>query len=240
MRCGTGWGEVPRDEGAPRRRGASPGGQTCGTLPSVTVTPHRTRSSAPAPPGQSVSEATPVTLATFPPDFPEPRTGRMPHRQPRNHHLQIHQRQLAGGPFTRAGDQRTYGGLGRAGVSPDGIPLLLRDSIDATAARAVPTAPFATTIVSGPPVRSLPRLPRASPDPLRAPCNSGSCPSRFSSSKSVPPAGSGVPSAPDAVPSALPGLQDGRTFAAIGPTPGRGVRGFPAQATPARSSVRRC
>ena len=72
------------------------------------------------------------------------------------------------------------------------------------------------------------RVPRArGPDPLRAPCDSGSCPSRFSSSKSVPSAGPGVPSAPDAVPSALPGFQDGRTFAAIGPTRGRGERGFP-------------
>ena len=45
--------------------------------------------------------------------------------------------------------------------------------------------------------------------------------------KSVPSAGPGVPSAPDSVPSALPGLQDGRTFAAIGPTRGRGEQGSP-------------
>ena len=76
----------------------------------------------------------------------------MPHRQPRDRHPQMRiTARLAGGPFTRAGHQRTYGGLGRAGVSPDGIPLLLHNSIDVAATRAVRTAPFATTIVSAPP-----------------------------------------------------------------------------------------
>ena len=65
----------------------------------------------------------------------------MPHRQPRDFHPQMHHRQLAGGPFARVGHQRTYGGLGRAGVSPDGIPLLLHDSIDATAARSARAGP---------------------------------------------------------------------------------------------------
>ena len=149
----------------------------------------------------------------------------MPHRQPRDRHPQMHHRQLAGGPFTRAGHQRTYDGLGRAGVSPDGIPLLLHDSIDATAVRSARAGPRRSRRRPAPLSRRVPRA--RGPDPLRAPCDSGSCPSRFSSSKSVPSAGPGVPSAPDAVPSALPGLQDGRTFAAIGPTRGRGERGFP-------------
>ena len=86
-------------------------------------------------------------LATFPAGLPEPRAGRMPHRQPRDRHPQMHHRQLAGGPFTRAGHQRTYGGLGRAGVSPDGIPLLLHDSIDATAARSARAGPAPTRYV---------------------------------------------------------------------------------------------
>ena len=88
----------------------------------------------------------------------------MPHRQPRDRHRCIND-SLAGGPFTRAGHQRTYGGLDRAGVSPDGIPLLLHDSIDATGARAVRTAPFATTIVSGPP--DEPAAPSARGAPTR-------------------------------------------------------------------------
>ena len=69
----------------------------------------------------------------------------MPHRQPRDRHPQMHHRQLAGGPFTRAGHQRTYGGLGRAGVSPDGIPLVLHNSIDATAARSARAGPRPAT-----------------------------------------------------------------------------------------------
>ena len=89
----------------------------------------------------------------------------MPHRHPRIATHRCINDSLAGGPFTRAGHKRTYGGLDRAGVSPDGIPLLLHDSIDATAARAVRTAPFATTIVSGPP--DEPAAPSARGAPTR-------------------------------------------------------------------------
>ena len=37
---------------------------------------------------------------------------------------QPHQRELAGGPLCAREDQRTHAGLGRSGVSPDGIPRL--------------------------------------------------------------------------------------------------------------------
>ena len=82
----------------------------------------------------------------------------MPHRQPRNRHPQMLHRQLAGGPFTRAGHQRTYGGLGLAGVSPDGIPLVLHDSIDATAARSARAGPRPATCTVRFRVLSLPVL----------------------------------------------------------------------------------
>ena len=146
-------------------------------------------------------------LATFPAGLPEPRTGRMPHRQPRDRHPQMHHRQT-----------------GRRSLHARGTPANVR--------RSRSCRRFARRHSSSTPRlhrrnRSAFRARGAGPDPLRAPCDSGSCPSRFSSSKSVPSAGPGVPSAPDSVPSALPGLQDGRTFAAIGPTRGRGERGFP-------------
>ena len=109
------------------------------------------------------------------------------------------------------------------------VPSRARNTSERTAVSVAPAfRPTAFLLYSTTPSTQPQRVPRArGPDPLRAPCDSGSCPSRFSSSKSVPSAGPGVPSAPDPLPSALPGLQDGRTFAAIGPTRGRGERGFP-------------
>ena len=145
-------------------------------------------------------------LATFPAGLTEPRTGRMPYRQPRDRHP--------------------------TDASPadwPAVPSRARNTSERTAVSVAPAfRPTAFLFYSTTPSTQPQRVPRArGPDPLRAPCDSGSCPSRFSSSKSVPSAGPGVPSAPDAVPSALPGLQDGRRFAAIGPTRGRGERGFP-------------
>ena len=144
---------------------------------------HRTRSSAPAPPGQSVSETTPVTSRRSLPAFPSrgragcPTATRAsprrdvpcrpfraedgpdaPHRHPRIATHRCINDSLAGGPFTRAGHKRTYG------TCPSRF-LLLHDSIDATAARAVRTAPFATTIVSGPP--DEPAAPSARGAPTR-------------------------------------------------------------------------
>ena len=143
-------------------------------------------------------------LATFPAGLPEPRTGRMPHRQPRDRHPQMHHRQTGRRSLhargTPANVRRSRSCRRFARRHSSCTPRLHRRNRSAFRARGAPTR-YVHRAIPGP----------VPPGSLRA-------------SLSHPPVRA---SHQPPIPSALPGLQDGRTFAAIGPTHGRGERGFP-------------